>query len=216
MNLRLTWVVAVLLVMLFAGCSEPVENSTAYKAACHGPPLRNIEQRSQAQEDGYQINRVFDCIDRASYVTVRDENARLAAARAPEAIVQREAERARWYADQQARVNAAQLARDDTSGNASTPPPVVRFDVNTASESELAAIPTVRWTTASEIIKQRGERRFTSWADLVGRVVSLSAAQSAVYASICGLTVNGESLLGAPPEATMAARLREKFERQRP
>jgi len=44
---------------------------------------------------------------------------------------------------------------------------------------------------------------FIDWADLVHRVVLLSAAQRAVTASRCGLTVNGRSLGGAEPGNTL-------------
>jgi DNA uptake protein ComE-like DNA-binding protein len=215
MDFRHACLAASLLFLQVAGCSSRVEDSPSYKAACHGPPLRNIEQRNQAQEDGYEINRRFDCIDKASFASVSEQKARVAAANTPEAIAQREEERARWYAEQRARANAAEGGSEGAAGNAS-PPPVVRLDVNTASESELAGIPSIGTSEAAEIVKLRVERPFDNWADLVHRVVGLSAAQSAVYASTCGLTVNGESLLGAPPDAVMAANLRERLRSPRP
>jgi hypothetical protein len=44
------------------------------------------------------------------------------------------------------------------------------------------------------------------------RVIGLSAAQTAVYASICGLNVDGKSLDGAPPNAAMAASISKKYQ----
>ena len=77
-------------------------------------------------------------------------------------------------------------------------------DANTATRAELAAIVSMSEEVAGQIVAARSERPFRDWADLVARVVGLSAAQPAAFASICGLTVNGESLLGAPPDALMA------------
>lgn len=78
------------------------------------------------------------------------------------------------------------------------------LDANTASELDLANMPAVGPAAAQRIVAERQARRFHDWADLVGRVVGLSAAQVVFSASACGLTVDGESLLGAPvvpPEA---------------
>ena len=41
-----------------------------YAAACHGPPLETIEQRSQAMQDGYTISVRFGCIEKKSWEEV--------------------------------------------------------------------------------------------------------------------------------------------------
>lgn len=216
MDLRPISAAVPLLFFLVAGCSSSVEDSPAYKAACHGPPLRNVEQRNQAQEDGYEINRMFDCIDKASFLVVAEQKASLAAANTPEAIARREADRARWLEEQQARAAAARSASDEASSDASPPPTVIPIEVNSAGESELAGIPAIGTSVAAQIIEQRRQRPFSNWADLVSRVVGLSSAQSAAYASIGGLTVGGQSLIGAPPDAVMAAKLRLRSQSAKP
>jgi hypothetical protein len=40
----------------------------------------------------------------------------------------------------------------------------------------------------------------------------LSAAQTVVFASICGLTVNGKSLDGFPPDGLQAAMIKKRYE----
>lgn len=200
--------------LALAACAPAVEDTPAYKAACEGPPLRgDTARRNQAFEEGYEINRTFDCIDKASYAQVNEQKARSAAEGTPEALARREAERLRRLAEEQAAAAAAAPA-PGTGGEpaaAGRPAPaVVRVDVNTASEAELAAIPPLDRGTAARIVEQRSIRPFTGWEDLVSRVVGLSAAQSAMMASVSGLTVNGASLPGAPPDAEVAARLRAR------
>ncbi|HZP65583.1 MAG TPA: prolyl oligopeptidase family serine peptidase [Rudaea sp.] len=79
------------LLLLAAGCQRH-EDTALYQAACHGPPLHGAAEFEQAQVDGYQINRRFNCIDKASYEAVTAEKARWEAAHAPQAIAKREAE----------------------------------------------------------------------------------------------------------------------------
>jgi len=62
-----------LLGQLLASCSRGVEESPAYQAACQGPPLRKIERRNKAMEDGYNVNRQYDCIDKVSFVVVQEK-----------------------------------------------------------------------------------------------------------------------------------------------
>lgn len=40
-------------------------------AACEGGALRTAQARNQAMEDGYDINRQYDCIDKASFQTAQ-------------------------------------------------------------------------------------------------------------------------------------------------
>src|SRR4029077_18310899 len=72
--------------LMVAGCSAPEESSTAYQAACQGPPLRTVELRNKAMEDGYGINRRSNCIDKASFVAVKEQLAQWKSANTPEAI----------------------------------------------------------------------------------------------------------------------------------
>jgi DNA uptake protein ComE-like DNA-binding protein len=202
------------LALIFAGCSAPSEESTAeYQAACHGPPLRTVEERNKAMEDGYAISRRYDCIDKASFAAVAQEQARWQAANTPEAIAKRQAEfdqqRQRDEQDRQTREAAAQAA----ARNESAPIIVLHnVDVNSATQADIANVISVGPEVAAQVVAERHKRRFADWPDLVNRVVGLSAAQTAVYASICGLSVNGKSLDGAPPNAQMAALIARKYE----
>lgn len=199
--------------LMVASCSkEKKESSPAYQAACQGSPLLTIESRNKALEDGYVINHRYNCIDKASFVAANEENAREAAARTPDAIAKRDAEFAEkraQYAEKRARETAAEESiRTETLPNI-----VLRnIDVNTATEADIANVISVGPKVASKIIDERNRRRFNDWADLVHRVVGLNAAQTAVYASICGLNVDGKSLDGAPPDATMAASIYQKYQ----
>src|SRR5438046_1931915 len=100
---------AILMTWLVASCSgEQQESATAYQAACQGPPLRTVELRNKAMEDGYDINRRHDCIDKASFVAVNEERTKWEAANTPEAIAKSEAE----FAEKRARY-AGQRAREE-------------------------------------------------------------------------------------------------------
>ncbi len=196
--------------------SKEVQASrAAYAATCYGTPLRTLEARDKAFNDGYDIDRNFDCITKASYQAVTEARAQWTAANTPEAKAQRAAEREKMIAKENAK--RAEDAEREALARASVvpPPPLVLrpVDVNTASESELAAVISVSAKTAATIVAERTKRPFTDWADVVNRVVGLSQAQSALYASVSGLTVNGKSLDGAPPDAQFAASLKARDER---
>ncbi|UUZ46719.1 hypothetical protein LP420_22890 [Massilia sp. B-10] len=64
---------------------EARKEAMAYAAACEGAPLRTPERREQAMENGYLINQVHDCIDKASFVAAAEQKARWEAANTPEA-----------------------------------------------------------------------------------------------------------------------------------
>jgi DNA uptake protein ComE-like DNA-binding protein len=204
---------AVLVMSLgITGCSEKPEATAAYQAVCEGPPLRTMEMRNKALEDGYGIIRHFDCIDKASFAAIREQKARWDAAHTPEALARTEAEYAETralYAEKRAReAAAAESAKPDVPAEF-----VLRnIDVNTATETDIASVISVGPQVAAQIVEQRNQRRFNDWADLVRRVVGLSAAQTAVYASTCGLTVDGKSLDGAPPNAATAASLARRYQ----
>jgi len=44
-------------------------------AVCAGPPLRNVQERNDAMEAGYEIDRRYDCIDKRSFEAVNAEKA---------------------------------------------------------------------------------------------------------------------------------------------
>ena len=70
---------AAALALLLAACgSRDPTDDPAYAAACHGPPLRTIEERQQAQEQGYTISVRYDCIDKESWEQVQKAQAMVA------------------------------------------------------------------------------------------------------------------------------------------
>ena len=81
-------------------------------------------------------------------------------------------------------------------------------DANTATEADLSTV--VSPAVAGQIVGARSQRRFMNWADLVDRG-GLRSAQSALFASLRGLTVDGQSLPGAPPDPARADQLDAKF-----
>lgn len=190
--------------LMVASCTRK-QDSPAYQAACHGDPLSTIELRQKAMEDGYVINQQFNCIDKASFIAVGAANARWQAANTPEAIAKSEAE----FAEKRARDAAAEKSR-----TIEVRPNIVlrNIDVNTATEEELASVISISSATAARIIEERNKRRFNDWPDLVNRVIGLSAAQTAFYASICGLNVDGKSLEGAPPNVEIAISIYQKYQ----
>jgi len=75
MNYRLG--IALALLLCACGKQDPFDDPY-YAAACHGPPLVTNEARQQAYEDGYVINRTFDCIDKKSWEEVQKAKAMVA------------------------------------------------------------------------------------------------------------------------------------------
>lgn len=80
---------------ILISCSKKIEETAAYQAACYGTPI--IKQAltqaiNQGQEDGYEINRQFSCIDKISYLAMKDDEARWLAANTPEAKAKKAAE----------------------------------------------------------------------------------------------------------------------------
>lgn len=207
--------------LLAAGCMQRVEDSPAYRAACHGPPLHGAAAFEQAQVEGYTINRVYDCIDKASYEAVAAQKAQYEAANTPQAIAQRDTEWAQTKAaaaaqrerDDWQRERDAERAARELQQAEDTPVPAV--DVNRASETEIANVTGIGAETARRIVQERRRRRFANWPDLVQRIDALRAAQPATFASVCGLNVDGKSLDGAPPNGALAAALRKRLETDR-
>jgi pimeloyl-ACP methyl ester carboxylesterase len=67
--------VAMLAALMSACAREDPVVAAERELACAGPPIKTIEDRQAAFEQGYAINRRFDCIDRHSYETVQRQNA---------------------------------------------------------------------------------------------------------------------------------------------
>lgn len=193
-----------------AGCVKSVEESAEYQAACQGRPLRTVEAREQAMQDGYEINQRYDCIGKESYAAMERRKAEYAAANTPEAIARRQEERERMIAEERAR----RAAEESRATVVPEPAFTLRYvDVNTATEAELAEVPSVGPAVAAQVVEERQKGRFDGWDDLVRRVVGLSQAQSVVYASVCGLTVDGQSFPDAPADPVVAAKFYARMHR---
>jgi len=202
-----------------AAC-KPAQPSAEYLAACEGPPLRTIERRQQAMQDGYDIDRRYDCITRASFKALAEEKGRWQAANTPEARAAQEAERqqrmeeAKVRREAQAQADADARAERERGLAAAEQAPVERVEINTATESQLASVPGMDAEVARQIVTERAKARFTGWDDVVRRVAALGAAETAVRASAFGLTVNGRGLEGAEPDSSMARFARDKWRRR--
>ena len=191
---------AVVYALLLAGCGGDGTASQAYQQACHGEPLPDQQAIYQAEADGYRINSRYRCIDRQSWQEVQAAMARLEHARRPDVQARAEAAADAEHAQRLARIAARAAAREQAQ--AAVMPRVLDkpVDANHASREQLAAVCGVDADGAEAIVLARQQGGpFTGWADLVHRVLPLSAAQTAVAASRCGLTVNGHSLAGAAP-----------------
>jgi acetyl esterase/lipase len=67
------------LALLLAACGRPDPfDDPDYAAACHGLPMRDVEERQAAMENGYTINPRYDCIDRRSWEAVQAAQALVA------------------------------------------------------------------------------------------------------------------------------------------
>jgi len=192
-----------LLAAVFMLARSRTAQDSALKAACEGPPLRSVENREKALQDGYRINAMYDCIDKDSFAAVARERARWEAANSPEAKARAAAERAKKIAQEQDAAAVKALAPEPYREPA--PLQVRTLDVNTASAKELAEIAGISLATAAEIVEERRRGAFSSWTDLVNRVTGLSSAKNAVLASMAGLVVEGDSLPGVPLDPAMAA-----------
>ena len=213
-SLPVAFLIAVCLTLPGCGGDRAKKEAAAYKAACEGQPLRTAERRQKAMEDGYDINKNYDCIDKASFEAEKKRKAEWAAANTPEAKAERQAEFERRAAQERSRREAAERqAAEEAAAKPVVPPTLRPTDVNTATEAELANVFGVEAEGAAQIVAERKKGRFKSWADLVSRVAGLSAAQTAYYASVGGLTVDGQSLSGAAPDAALAAALKKRRER---
>lgn len=200
-------ITAASLCLLASACSGDPALTPEYQAACHGEPLRSIEARNRALEDGYAVHPQFHCITRASHLAMEEAEAQRVAWRSAEAVARRRT---------QAQARDAQLAEERERRRAVIVPIVPPYelravDANTASESDIAAVCGIGRETAADIVRQREEfGPFSDWANLVHRVVGVRSAQNALFASTCGLNVDGRSLDGAPPDAQAAQAIFER------
>lgn len=194
--------------LILAACG-PRGHSEGYLQACHGEPLATPEAREEAIVEGYVIYPGYECITKESWTGVQEQKARYAAANTPEAMAQREQERI--ARNEQAAAARAGADADPPSHETPETVDISPVDANTATQARLAQVISVGPEVAAQIVAARNERPFRDWNDLVLRVVGLSAAQTAFYASTCGLAVNGESLSGAPPNGVLAVQIREKY-----
>lgn len=183
------------------------KEAAAYALACEGKPLRSVEQREKALEEGYVINQVFDCIDKKSFVAIAEEKARWAAANTPEAKAREAAIRAAHEAENASiQALAATIqppAPTEPDPDADPEIPYRVLDANTAAESDLATAFGLSPETARQMIEERNKRPFKDWYDLIDRVEGIHPARSTMFANIGGLNVNGQPLPGGPPTAAM-------------
>ena len=110
---------------ILVNCSKKIENTAAYQAACYGATISKqalTQAINQGQEDGYAINRQFNCIDKTSYLAMKEDETRWLAANTPEAKAKEAAEfakkkliddanRAKVVAEQQATAQVPQTRR---------------------------------------------------------------------------------------------------------
>ncbi len=123
MTPRLLAILTVTLSACFAaiGCSntETGDADSDVRAACEGPPLRNLEARNQAMEDGYTINPRYNCIDKNSFASVKEQRERWEAANTPEAKAQIAMDREKKIAQERALTAATIESNPRGSGQAS-------------------------------------------------------------------------------------------------
>jgi DNA uptake protein ComE-like DNA-binding protein len=213
-------VVAILIGVVFTArvatmrMAEARKEAAAYPLACEGKPLRSVEQRSKAMEDGYVINRIHDCIDKASFAAVAEERARWEAANTPEAKARDAAIRAAHQAENAALQSLATQIQPPPPAEPEEGLPEIPYraqDVNTAPESDLATAFGLSPDMAREVVEERATRPFRDWPDLIDRVAGLHSARNTMFATIGGLNDKGKPMPGAPPDASMVMFARESL-----
>lgn len=195
--------------LALSSCSDDASTSQEYQQACYGAPLLTIEQRNQALEDGYAINQQYKCIDINSYRAMQEAQAQRETARSPEALARKKAEDEAHDARNAKQREARQAEKDAKRA--------LRYElrlveINSASAAELAKVCSIREETADKIVKDRiNVGLFKDWADVIHRVIALSSAQNVLYASTCGLVVNGASFDGVPANEETAQIIFQKY-----
>lgn len=211
---RTTLRTAILIATVALISCKPAAPSAAYLAVCEGGPLRTTAHRNQAMEDGYDINRQYDCVTKQSATAVATAKAQWAAKNTPEPIAARQAEADRSSAENnlrnamRAQIEARAVAAREKRRAEDSAPGIVTTEVNTATAEQLAGLQWLGAEVAQQIVTERTKRRFDSWNDLVHRVEGLSTVETGMRASAFGLTVNGSSLKGAEPASSMARYMR--------
>lgn len=71
---------------------KPSQPSADYLAVCEGAPLRTVERRNKAMEDGYEIDHRYDCTTKSSAKALAEQKVQWEAANTPEARAARQAE----------------------------------------------------------------------------------------------------------------------------
>lgn len=209
------WIAAIAAV----GC-KPAQPSADYLAVCEGPPLRSIEQREQAMQDGYEIDRQYDCITKRSAQALAEQKAQWEAANTPEAKAaeqadfNRRAEEAKALWEIQEKAEAQARAERERQWMEAEAAPIKAVEINSATELQLANLQGLSANVAHQIVTERAKGKFKDWGDVVQRVVGLSAAEPLARASAFGLTVNGSSFEGAEPDSTIARYVRERWRRR--
>lgn len=199
---------------------KPSQPSADYLAVCEGQPLRTVERRNQAMEDGYEIDRRYDCITKKSANLIAEEKAKWEAANTPEAKAARQAEFERIASESKIRLAAQAKAETEEREErerqwaAAETTPINVVEINSATELQLEGLQGFSADVVHQIVEERTKTEFKDWNDVVRRVVGLSGAETAVRASAFGLTVNGRSLQGAEPDSTIARYAREKWRRR--
>ena len=199
---------------------KPSQPSADYLAVCEGPPLRTVERREQAMQDGYEIDRRYDCTTKRSAKALAEQKAQWEAANTPEAKAARQAEFDRRAAESKIRLEAQAKAEAEARAEreqrwaVAEAAPIETVEINSATESQLASLQGLSADVVHQIVVERTKSGFKGWDDVVRRVVGLSAAETALRASAFGLTVNGRSLEGAEPDSAMAKYARDKWRRR--
>lgn len=213
---------ASLLIAAFAAVAcKPSQPTADYLAVCEGQPLRNdIVRRNQAIEDGYEIDRRYDCITKQSAKILAEQKSAWEAANTPEAKAARRAEFERRVSESKIRLEAQAKDRAEARAErerkwaAAEATPIENVEINSATELQLAGLQGLSAHVVHQIVEERTKARFKDWDDVFRRVVGLSAAETAARASAFGLTVNGRSLEGAEPDSAIARHAREKWRRR--
>ncbi|WP_051281584.1 hypothetical protein [Azovibrio restrictus] len=199
---------------------KPSQPSADYLAVCEGEPLLTLERRNQAMEDGYEIDRRYDCITKHSAKVLAEQKAQWESANTPEAKAARHAEFERSVSESkirleaEAKVEAEARAERERQWAAAEAAPIENIEINSATELQLADLQGLSDDVVHQIVEERTKARFKGWDDVVRRVGGLSAAETAVRASAFGLTVNGRSLDGAEPDSAIARYARDKWRRR--
>jgi DNA uptake protein ComE-like DNA-binding protein len=211
---------SLLIAAVAAAACKPSQPSADYLAVCEGAPLRTVERRQRAMQDGYEIDRRYDCTTKSSAKLLAEQRAQWEAANTPEAKAARQAEFDRRAAEGKVRLEAQAKAEAEARAErerrwaAAELVPIEAVEINSATESQLASLQGLGADVVQQIVVERAKGRFKGWDDVVRRVVGLSAAETAVRASAFGLTVNGRSLEGAELDSDMARYARDKWRRR--